>query len=120
MIVSKNAEVGGVAVKSVEGLPVEGSATVKALMAGDRMIMIELTLPSGSSTVLHTHQHESICYVAKGKVRFVVEEETYTLGAGDVCRHPQDVLHSVAALEDSTIIEIKSPAQPLEQFLGTS
>ena len=119
-MVSRNADVESVDVKSVEGLPVDGPATLKPLMAGDRMIMLELSLPARSSTALHTHQHESICYVAKGTVRFVVEGETYTLGAGDACRHPQDVPHSVTAVEDATIIEIKSPAQPLEQFLGTS
>ena len=120
MIVSKNADVEGVAITSVEGLPVKGPATLKPLMSGDHMIMLELTLPAGSGTALHTHQHESICYVVKGTVKFVVEDETYTLSAGDSCRHPKDVPHSVAALEDATIIEIKSPTQPLEQFLGTS
>ena len=75
---------------------------------------------SGGGPVRAAHQHESLCYIVKGKVRMVVGEETYTLEAGDVCRHPDGVPHSIEALDDTTVVEIKSPAQPLEQFLGTS
>ena len=50
----------------------------------------------------------------------MVEDETFIVGAGDACRHPEGVTHSVEAIEDATILEIKSPAQPLEQFLGIS
>jgi quercetin dioxygenase-like cupin family protein len=48
----------------------------------------------------------------------VVGKEEYVLGAGDVCLHPQGVSHSVEGVEDSLVVEIKSPTQPLEQFLG--
>jgi hypothetical protein len=32
------------------------------------------------------------------------------MGPGDVCRHPKNVLHGLEAIEDSVIVEIKSPA----------
>ena len=120
MIVARNAEVEHRAVTSIEGLPPRGEVRMKPLMTGDRMIMLEVQYPAGAGSPLHADQHESLCYIVKGKVRMVVGEETYTLEAGDVCRHPDGVPHGIEALDDATVLEIKSPAQPLEQFLGTS
>ena len=92
---------------------------MKPLMAGDHMVMMETHIPVGATTPLHAHQHESLVYVVKGRLRFVIGDETHTLGAGDTCRHPVGVLHNMEALEEAAIIEIKSPPLPLEQFLGT-
>ena len=107
-------------IKTIEGLPVEGDVWMKILMVGDEMIMLQLNYPTGSASPLHKHQHESECYVVSGKLRAVVANEEFVLEAGDSCRHPTDIMHSLEAIEDATIIEIKSPVQSLEQFLGTS
>ena len=40
---------------------------------------------------LHTHTHESIAYVVKGKVKSTVGSEEFIMGPGDVCRHPKGV-----------------------------
>ena len=118
MILSRNSEVERRRITAVEGRPAKGDAHLKPLMAGDMMVLLEIEYARGAGTALHSHRHESVCYVVKGRVSMVVGEETYTLGPGDVCRHPEGVLHSVEALEDALIIEIKSPAQPLEEFLS--
>ena len=107
-------------IKTIEGLPVSGSVWMKILMVGEEMLMLQLNYPTGSSSPLHKHQHESECYVVSGKLRAVVADEEFVLGPGDSCRHPTDVIHSLEAIEDATIIEVKSPVQSLEQFLGTS
>lgn len=120
MILARNSEVEERVVKMIEGRPLQGDVRMKPLMGGDQMIMLEIRYPTGAGSPPHAHQHESLCYVVKGKVKFVVEDETFVVGAGDACRHPEGVTHSVEAIEDATILEIKSPAQPLEQFLGTS
>ena len=119
MIVAKNSDVAQRPITTIEGLPILGDVRLKPMMGGDRMIMLEIKYPAGSGSPLHVHQHESLCYVVSGRVKMVVEDETYILGVGDASRHPEQVPHSVEALEDATILEIKSPAQALEQFLGT-
>jgi quercetin dioxygenase-like cupin family protein len=38
---------------------------------------------------------------------------------GDVCRHPKGVLHGVEALEDSVIVECKSPPPDIAAFMAS-
>ena len=120
MIVSKGMEVKRHTVTTVEGLAFRGDAKMKPMMQGDHMIMMEMHYSAGAASPLHAHSHESLCYVIRGQVKVVVGQDTYMLGAGDACKHPIDVLHSLEAIEDSVFLEIKSPPMPLDQFLGTS
>ena len=120
MVVAKNADVQSLAMTTVEGLPFIGSVTLKPMMAGEKMVMLEIRYPRGSGSPVHAHDHESVCYVVEGRIKGVVEGVEHLLGPGDACVHPKGVPHSVEALEDSTILEIKSPPMPLDQFLGTA
>lgn len=119
MIVSRNSDVEYRTVTSVEGLPVTGSARVKPLLQGDEMTIMQMVYAEGASSPMHSHDHESLLYVISGKVQAIVGDETFTLQPGDVCRHPIGVPHNVQALEQSTFLEVKSPAPSLEQFAST-
>jgi quercetin dioxygenase-like cupin family protein len=119
VITSRNAEVKAVAVKAVEGEPMYGGdMLVKTLMSGDAMTLLELHYAAGVGAPLHTHTHESIAYVVKGKVKSTVGSQEFIMGPGDACRHPKGVLHSLEALEDAVVVEIKSPAPELGSFLA--
>ena len=120
MIKSKNTDVEAVAVKSVEGKAVfGGDLMVKPLMKGDEMTFLEIRYAAGVGAPLHTHTHESIAYVVKGKVKSTVGTEEFIMGPGDVCRHPTGVLHGLEAIEESVVVEIKSPAPELGAFMAT-
>jgi quercetin dioxygenase-like cupin family protein len=119
MIKTKNADVKTVAVRSVEGKQVfGGDLMVKPLIKGDEMTFLEIHYAAGVGTPLHTHAHESIAYVVKGKVKSTVDGEEFIMGPGDVCRHPTGVLHGLEAIEDSIVVEIKSPAPDIGAFLA--
>jgi len=119
MIVSKNADVASLVVTSIEDKPVSGSLVLKPLIRGKQMTLLELHYQPGTNAPIHVHAHESLVYVVKGLVKTTVGNEVYVLGAGDVGCHPQGVPHTVEAIEESIVIEIKSPAPDLAQFLGT-
>jgi quercetin dioxygenase-like cupin family protein len=120
MIKAKNRDVAAVAVKSVEGKAIYGGdMLVKPLMKGDEMTFLEIRYAAGVGAPLHSHTHESIAYVVKGKVKSTVGSDEFIMGPGDVCRHPTGVLHGLEALEDSVVVEIKSPAPDLGAFLAT-
>lgn len=119
MFLSKNVDTKGLIIKSVEGKTLTGELIVKPLMAGEQMTLLEIHYSPGVGAPLHIHEHESLAYVVKGKVKMTVGKEVYILGPGDVCRHPQGTPHAVEGLEESVVVEIKSPAQPIERFLGT-
>lgn len=120
MYTAKNAETDTIYPDKVEGLPFSGRVSLKAMLSGGQMVMIEMRYPRGASSPEHSHDHESVCYVVSGRVRGVIDGAESILEAGDACLHPKGVPHSVEALEDALIVEIKSPAVPLENFLGPS
>ena len=71
MIVARNVDVAERAIKTIEGLPVQGEVRMKPMMAGDQMVMLEIHYPAGSGSPPHVHRHESIVYVLEGKVRMM-------------------------------------------------
>jgi quercetin dioxygenase-like cupin family protein len=56
--------------------------------------------------------------VVKGKVKSTVGSEEFIMGPGDVCRHAKGVLHGLEAIEDSVVVEIKSPAPEIGAFFA--
>ena len=104
MILSKNADVKSLVVKSIEGKQMNGDLLVKPLIKGDEMTLLEIHYTPGVGAPLHVHEHESLAYVVKGKVRMTVGKETYVLGPGDVCRHPRGVPHGVEGIDESIVV----------------
>jgi unsaturated pyranuronate lyase len=120
VIKSRNADVEAVAVSAVEGKPLYGGEMlVKPLMKGDEMTFLEIHYAPGVGAPLHAHTHESIAYVVRGKVKSTVGSDEFIMGPGDVCRHPTGVLHGLEAIEESVVVEIKSPAPDIRAFFAT-
>ena len=118
MLVSKNADVPSFVVSSIEGKPMHGHLVVKPLLKGEQMTMLELHYEPGAKASLHAHEHESLIYVVTGRVKTTIGNESFVLDPGDVARHPQGVLHTVEALVESTVVEVKSPAPDITSFAG--
>lgn len=108
MVFSKTTDRNKQIVNSVEGKPLKCGILVSSLINGEEMTMLEVRLHPGDHTPLHKHTHESIIYVVNGKLKASVGDESYVLGQGDACLHPRQVQHCVEALEESTVVEIKS------------
>jgi len=119
MILSKNSDVKSIVVKAIEGKPMYGGdLLVKPLIKGDQMTFLEIHYTPGVGAPLHIHTHESLAYVVKGKVKMTGGQEEYRRGPGYVGRHPAGVPHGVEGIEESVVVEIKSPAPDISSFLG--
>ncbi len=118
-LVSRHADVTGMVVKSIEGKPMHGALVLRPMISGEHMALLELHYEAGTKAPLHTHSHESLIYVVTGRVRTWIGNEVYVLGPGDVARHPADVLHTVEALAESKLVEIKSPPPDITTVLQT-
>jgi quercetin dioxygenase-like cupin family protein len=116
----RNSDIQTVFIRQVEGVPILGDVKMKPLIAGDHMTLLELKYAPEARSELHVHQHEALCYVVEGSVRVTVGQEEFVLEAGDVCVHPKGVPHRICGVVQATVIEIKSPVQPISQFLRTS
>lgn len=105
-------------VRAIEGLPVHGLITMRALMAAEHILMLELTYEAGAGAAPHVHDHESQCYVVAGRMLATVAGESREMGPGDACLHPAGVEHAMEAIEPSVVVEVKSPAPDPSRFLA--
>ena len=95
---------------TLEGAASAGEMTIKPLVVGDGMLLIELFEAKGVRVPEHTHDdHESIVYLVKGSMRLVIDGREFIARAGDAWLHPRGVPHWSETLEDCVAIEIKSP-----------
>jgi quercetin dioxygenase-like cupin family protein len=86
----------------------------RTLNAGERTMLCEITLVRGAVVPWHTHPHEQIGYLVRGRLRFQIGDEEQELSEGDSWLVPSNVPHFVTALEDSIAIDIFSP--PREEY----
>lgn len=97
---------------AVEMLP---GVVRRTLTSGDRTTLIEVSLDEGAVVPAHTHPHEQIGYVVRGRVIFHIGGEKRELRAGDSYLVPGGASHDVTALEASVCIDIFSPVR--EEYL---
>ena len=119
MLFAKNADTSALPIKSVEGKAMAGTLLLKPMIQGEQMSLIETRVLAGVAAPPHAHDHESLIYVVHGLIKTVVGDESFVLSPGDACRHPRNVSHCIEALEDSTFVEIKSPAPDLARLYAT-
>jgi quercetin dioxygenase-like cupin family protein len=105
-------------VASIEGVPTFGTMSVKPMLIGDRIAMLEIRMARGARSQGHAHTHESLLYVISGSLRTTIGDQTVVVRQGEACRHPENMVHSVEALEDTLFLEVKAPAPELAATLG--
>jgi len=91
----------------------------KVLAHKGNMMLVEVAFHNAgdSDYGLHSHPHEQIVYVTKGRFDFQVEgRENVVLGEGDSVYVEPNVVHGGKPLEDnSTLLDIFTPIR--EDFL---
>ena len=118
MLHIENARIDSQPVATIEGQPNTGIFLVKPLIRGESMALLEVRVRAGAASVIHTHSHESLVYVVSGRLKTIINDETFVLGPGDVCRHPRAASHRVEALEDTLFVEVKSPPIEFREVFG--
>jgi quercetin dioxygenase-like cupin family protein len=99
-------------------IPVESIAEgiTRQMFTGDRLMVCRLTLAARTVTPIHTHVHEQMTLVVRGRADFFVEGQKRTAQAGDVLLFPSGIQHGATMLEEEVeLIDIFSP--PREDFL---
>lgn len=82
----------------------------------DIMLVKVKFLVEGAEGTPHTHPHTQVTYVASGKFRFTVGEETKEVSAGDGLYMEPNVLHGCVCIEPGILIDCFSPMR--EDFLA--
>ena len=101
-----------------DDVPVEQIADgiERQMVVGQRLMVCRLRLRPHVQTPAHSHPHEQITLVEKGRVRFLIGEETRTASRGDVLCFPSGVVHGATMLDEEVVlIDIFTPIR--EEFL---
>ena len=73
------------------------------------MMLVRHVMRKGWVGARHSHPHEQLVYVIRGKLRFVCGEETFEAATGTSFIVPGGIEHQAVALEDSEVIDVFAP-----------
>jgi len=89
---------------------------VRQMLHGERLMICRLTIAPGVETPPHSHVHEQITIVEKGRVRYVLGGDERIFGPGDVVVLPGGFWHGATVLDEEVVLlDIFSPIR--EDFL---
>lgn len=101
--------------KTVKSIDLGGGVSRKILAAGGRMMAVEVAFQKGARGAVHTHPHEQISYVLKGRFEFEADGKKEVIEAGDSYYTAPNQPHGVLALEDGVLLDIFTPQR--EDFI---
>lgn len=100
---------------SKQDLRTAGSLSMGPLVlrpfAGEQLMVVRVEGEAGSVAPGHSHPHEQITLVEKGKLSFVVGGEEMEVRAGEILHIPSGVEHEAELLEDAVFYDIFHPVR---------
>lgn len=81
------------------------------------MMLVRHTMTKGWVGTRHSHPHEQMVYVVRGRISFTHPGGTIEAGAGDSFLVPGNVEHQASAFEDSEVLDIFTPYR--EDYAGS-
>ena len=100
-------------------IPVENVAKgiKRQMVVGENVMVCRFTFDPFVVTDVHSHPHEQVTLVVKGKVRFTIADEVVIAATGDVMHFPSNNRHGATMLDEEVVlIDIFSPIR--EDFLS--
>ena len=89
----------------------------RQMVVGQNVMMVRFTFEPFLVTAEHTHPHEQMTLVLKGRIKFIIIGEERIVSAGDVLHFPPHNRHGATMLDEEVVlIDIFSPIR--EDFLS--
>ena len=88
----------------------------QVMSSSPAMMLVRHTMTSGWVGTRHSHPHEQMVYVIRGRIRFENPGGVFEVGPGDSFIVPGDVVHQASALEDCEVLDIFTPMR--EDYAG--
>ena len=83
----------------------------RTLVYNDKVMLVYFDLKKDADLPLHSHPHQQMGYVVKGKLDFHIHDKTYHLTAGDSYFAPSNAEHGAKVIEDCIVIDVFNPAR---------
>jgi quercetin dioxygenase-like cupin family protein len=101
---------------SIEAKNVGEGVERKILASDGKLMTVIFTFKKGAIGSPHSHPHEQVGYILKGRFEFEMDGKKEILNAGDSYYVKPDTTHGVKALEDAAILDVFTPQR--EDFLA--
>ena len=88
----------------------------RRVLAGQKGMMVWWKIGAGTHVAAHSHPHEQLVRVVKGRMDFRIDKERRVLEAGGIATIPGGVEHEGWCQEDTEMVDIFAP--PREDFFG--
>jgi len=83
----------------------------RQMLHTENMTIARIVLAAGAVVPQHQHENEQIATVLEGRLRFVVDGESFEVGPGQSVPLAANVPHQVTALEDSVVLDVFAPVR---------
>ncbi len=87
----------------------------RKVISGEQGMLVWWSIKAGGHAAAHSHPHEQIAWMLKGKMDFRIGNERRSMVAGDVAVIPGGVEHEGFFVEDTEVVDLFAP--PREDFL---
>ena len=88
----------------------------RQMIVGENLMICRFTFDPFVVTDVHSHPHEQMTLVTKGRVKFTISGEIHIISAGDVLHFPPNNRHGATMLDEEVVlIDIFAPIR--EDFL---
>jgi quercetin dioxygenase-like cupin family protein len=96
-----------------------GEGIERQMIWGEHLMVCRLRFAPHVTTPVHTHPHEQITIVEKGRVRFTIGGQERIASEGDILHFPSSIPHGATMLDEEVVlVDIFSPIR--EDFLPAS
>jgi quercetin dioxygenase-like cupin family protein len=89
----------------------EPGLTRKVMAYNDKLFLAEHQMVRGWAGSVHSHPHDQIVYVVRGRLKVACQGKTFDVQAGDSFVVRGGVEHGASALEDSLVVDIFTPCR---------
>lgn len=96
---------------AVRGFSPEPGLIRRVLAHNDKLMLVEHHAEGGWVGAAHSHPHDQLVYVVKGRLHVVVGETRFEARAGDSFVVPGGVTHQASAQEVSIMLDVFTPAR---------
>ena len=106
------------ALRRWDDVPVEcvADGIERQMIVGTNLMVCRLRFRPNVVTAMHSHPHEQITLVEKGRVQFTIDRDTRIARAGDFVRFAPGVVHGATILDEEVVlIDVFTPIR--EDFL---
>ncbi|GMO41944.1 MAG: cupin domain-containing protein [Treponemataceae bacterium] len=93
----------------IEGEAAAPGVTRRVLAYCGAMMCVENLFEQGAVGAVHSHPHTQITYVAEGRFRFTIGDETREVGKGDTLCKQNGVEHGCVCLEKGVLVDFFTP-----------